>query len=432
MEDADGALGPVPGQGLDGVDGDAALLAGPGGGLGHAVLLAHDVGHELVKAVGVPGDILLVIGPLGEPEVGDGQLHGRVGVGQDGDPLVGVDGGAVVQVGTDEDGLDAQLAEPEAQPAGQVHAEAQGGDLRVTAPEQQAVAVLGHVGDEVGLGGHLAHRLTAPDVLGAPVPPLPGVHVAHLQGIAPHEGEQPVGAAVGGGHVLALAVHVRLAQHRLGAVGLLHAQQLVGADLGGLVPADADVLGLAPVLGVALPLGVPVHPLQGIAHPVSGVHPGLVAQAEVGGDHPVRGHEGAAPGLHGPGVAVLLHILLVVEVGPHPGDFPVVGIHVHQAAALRPHEAEADDVLNVRLEFVAQCDDLLCSRFAVGRPPARAPPRGLRRAALSCTPSIPDHRGQGKQPLPTDHYFWLLLDKRGERPTLSAVYSTTSFCSFQP
>ena len=419
VEDADGALGPVAGQSLDSIDGHAALLAGPLGGLGNAVLPAHHIVHELVKAVGVLGDILLVIGLFLQPEIGDGQLKRRVGVGQHGDPLVGVDRGGIVQVGADENGLDAQFTEPEAQPAGQMHAEAQRGDLGVAAPVQQAVAVLGHVGDQIGLRGHLAHRLAAPDMLGAPVPALPGVHVAHLQGIAAHQGQQTVGTAVAGRHILALAVHIGLAQHRLGAIGLLHAHQLVGADLGRFVPADADILALAAILGIALPLGVPVHPLQGIADAVLGVHPGLIAQAEVGGQHPVGRGEGAAPGLHGPGVAVLLHILLIIEVGADPGDLAVVGVHIHQTAALRSHQAEADDILNIRLELVAQIDYLLLKSFNLLNP---GPP--ARSSLLSaCSPAdTVDHCTQYTVPL----RFWETTSLA--RPLLLVVVLQPHLC----
>jgi hypothetical protein len=56
--------------------------------------------------------VLFVVRPLVQPHVGDGQVERGIGVGQDGDPLVGVDGGAVVQLGADVDGLDADLSEP--------------------------------------------------------------------------------------------------------------------------------------------------------------------------------------------------------------------------------------------------------------------------------------------------------------------------------
>ena len=118
--------GPFVGQGLD----DAGRHAGDGRrplrALGHAVLVAHDVRLELVHAVGVGLEVLLVVGALVEPPVGDGQIERGVGVGQDGDPLVGVHGVAVVAVGGDVDLLDAQLGPPVAEPADQLAAPAPG------------------------------------------------------------------------------------------------------------------------------------------------------------------------------------------------------------------------------------------------------------------------------------------------------------------
>ncbi len=54
--------------------GHAALLRRPRGSLGHPVLFAEDVVLELVEAVGMGGDVLLVVGPLGQPDMGDRQV----------------------------------------------------------------------------------------------------------------------------------------------------------------------------------------------------------------------------------------------------------------------------------------------------------------------------------------------------------------------
>lgn len=126
VEDGGGLFRPVPGQGLDGPGLDAALLAGPLGGLGHTVLLSQHIGGKLVKAVGVGGDVVLVIGALGQPDVGDGQLEGRVGVGQDGNPFIRMDGGGVIQIRADIYALDAQAGEPVAQPGGHMGHHPQG------------------------------------------------------------------------------------------------------------------------------------------------------------------------------------------------------------------------------------------------------------------------------------------------------------------
>ena len=112
-------------------------------------------------------------------------------------------------------------------------------------------ACLGDVGVEVGRRHHLAHRLAAPHMFGAPVLAFPAVQVAHLDGVAAQERQEPVGAAVAGAQVLGLAVHVGLGEHRFGPVRRADPLQLGGHQLGRLVPGDAHVLARAAVLGVA-------------------------------------------------------------------------------------------------------------------------------------------------------------------------------------
>ena len=95
-------LGPFAGQGLDGPFGHAALAGSPFGCLGDAVLFAQNIVLDLVEAHGVGLDVFLVVGAFGDPHVDDRQLQGGIGVGQDRDPLVGVDGAAVVQFRADD------------------------------------------------------------------------------------------------------------------------------------------------------------------------------------------------------------------------------------------------------------------------------------------------------------------------------------------
>ena len=364
VDEAGGLLGPVAGQRLDGEVGDAALLGGPGRRLGHTVLFAQDVVLELLEAVGVGGDVLLVVGAFGDPHVGDGELQRGVGVGKDGDPLVGMNRGAVVEVGADVDGLEADLGEPVAQVAREQALDGVRSGLRVAAPEQQQLAVLGDVGVEVGGRHHLPHRLAAPHVLGAPVLAFPAVQVAHLDGVAAQQREQAVGAAVAGAEVLGLAVHVGLGEHGLGPVGLLHAPQLGRHQLGGLVPGDAHVLARAPVLGVApagadgprRPSRVPVHALERIAHPVLGVDPLLVGLAD-GAQRGAQGRiERLSLRLHLPGVEVLLVVLRLVVEGPDPRDPAVLDVHEGGGTGIsRSDEARAPDDLLVRSDVHVSC-----------------------------------------------------------------------------
>ena len=111
-----GALArPLAGQGADDAGLDARLLGRPLGRLGHAVRLAQDVGLELVEADGAVGDVVLVVGVLGDPHVGDGHGQRRVRAHARRDPLgVVEDRVGVVVERVDEDGLDALLLEPHA------------------------------------------------------------------------------------------------------------------------------------------------------------------------------------------------------------------------------------------------------------------------------------------------------------------------------
>ena len=188
--------------------------------------------------------------------------------GQDRDPLVGVDGGRVVEVGVDVDLLDADLGPEVEQPAGELSAEAPGGGLGVAAPHDHHVAVLADVVHDVVVRGHHADEALAPHMLGAPIPAFPAVGVADLLGEAAQLVEEQRGAAVRRMDHLALAVAVALHQDGQRAVCVADALDLVGDELCGLVPGDAHVLALAAVLRVALALRVPVDPLQGVLDPV--------------------------------------------------------------------------------------------------------------------------------------------------------------------
>ena len=185
----------------------------------------------------------------------------------------------VVEVGADVDLLDAGLRPEVQQAAGQLSAEAPGGGLGVAAPDQHHVAVLGDVLHHVVGGGHHADEALAPHVLGAPVPAFPAVRVPDLLGEAAHLVEEQGGAAVGSVDHLALAVAVALHQDGQRSVFLVHALDLGGDEVGRLVPGDPHELALAPVLGVALAVGIPVHPLEGVLDPVGRVGPLLVGQA---------------------------------------------------------------------------------------------------------------------------------------------------------
>mgnify|MGYP007025180061 CR=1 FL=1 len=284
MGDGHGMLRPIAREGLDGVGGHAANALGPLRGLRHAVLAAQHVVPEVLEAHGMRVEVGLVVGALLDPRVGNGQLQRGVGVGQHGNPLVGVHGVGVVHVGRDVYLLDAELGEPVAQAARHVAAPAERRGLGVAAPEEHRVAVLRDILDDVVLLVLLAERVHAPDVLGAPVPAFPRIGVARLHGVAASLGaagsdgpltvtvhpevvrqldsgllecylvEQVALGTAGTVDGLDQMVPVRLHEDRVQAIRFLNAQHLGRDDIGRLVPADPFVLALAPVFaGCARP-----------------------------------------------------------------------------------------------------------------------------------------------------------------------------------
>lgn len=117
-------------------------------------------------------------------------------------------------------------------------------------------------------------------VLAAPVPALPAVGLARLQGVAAHEVHELGGAAVARVHDLRLTVAVALDEDGGVSVGIDAAGDLRRDDVGRLIPADALVLADAAVLGVALAVRVPVHALQRVGNAVLGIDAVLVGQLQ--------------------------------------------------------------------------------------------------------------------------------------------------------
>ena len=193
-------------------------------------------------------DVFFFPGAFLEPDVDDGQLQGGIGIGQHRYPFISMDGGAVVQFGADIDLLDAGLRPEVADAGGVLPGEAPGGRLRVAAPEEHHIAVLGDIFNEVGGRGHHALEALAPDVLGAPVPAFPAIRASYLLGKAAHHIEEAALVAVGGMDGLAFAVAVALDEDGERAVGLVHPFYFIGDDGRGFVPGNSVVFALAAVL----------------------------------------------------------------------------------------------------------------------------------------------------------------------------------------
>ena len=327
--------GPLSRQGLDGPGRHPGDRRRPLGSLGHPVFPADDIGLELLHPIRMRFQVVLVVCAAREPLVRDGQVESRVGVRQDGDPLVGVDRVGIVAVGRDVDLPDTQLTPPEAQPTRKLALPSPRGRLLVTSPEKQQLRVLRDVPDEVLLRHLLAHRLTAPDVFCPPPPAFPTVGLADLQGVAAEQAQQLAAAAVRTMDHLVLAVLIGLVKDGLRPVLLLHPQHLAGDDVERLVPGDTHVLAHSPVLDVAPTRTrraqgaavVEVHPLHREADARRGIDAFLVHDTERRDQALVARFEGLAPGVHHPGLDFLPGVLVVVAGRPDADDPAVLGVH---------------------------------------------------------------------------------------------------------
>ena len=184
VRDRDDLLRPVTGKSLDLERGNTTLLLSPFRGLRNTVLTTHGVVLEVVEADGVGIDVVLVIGAFFDPGIGDCQLERSIGVGKDRDPLVSMNCSCIVQVRTDIDGVDADLGPEAADAACGLATPAPRWGLDVAAPEENRIRVIGNIPDQVLLPRLLANGVHAPSVLGTPIPALPAVWLAPLEGEA--------------------------------------------------------------------------------------------------------------------------------------------------------------------------------------------------------------------------------------------------------
>ena len=330
------ALAPLTGERADLRRRDATLGLSPLTGLGHAVGLAEHVLGPLVEAVGVRGHVLLVVGALLEPRVGDGEGERVVGADLGREPLVADEPGGVVVERVDEDHLDAQVLHPEAARRGLVRGVDAGVGLRVGRPEDDHLGVLQRVLEQVVLLGVAQAPAEAPHVHAAPVPAFPAVRVMVGVGEAHHVHEAEVGA-VAVPHVAPHVVRARAGEDRRGTGLVLHAVDLADHDVGGLVPRDRLVAGDAAVLGIALAVGVEVHALQRRLDAPVGVDHGLEAGRVDRVRRLARRRERLAPGLDLP----RRRIDGVVEVhGGDADDLAVLHIDEDRAPGRRIRQAD--------------------------------------------------------------------------------------------
>ena len=342
-DDHGGALArPFLGQRLDGAGRNAGDRRRPLGRLRNAVLFTHDVGLVLLHADGVRLEVLLVVGAVLEPLIGDGQVERRVGVGQHRDPPVGVHCGGVVEVRGHVDLLDAQLGPPVAETARQLALPAPRRGFLIAAPEKEQLGVLGDVVEQVALHP-LADRLAAPEVLASPPPAFPAVGLTVLLREAAPQAEQLAAGAMAGLHDLVLSVLVALVENSRGTVLLLDAIHLADDDVKRLVPGDALKLADAAVLRVAVAVGVEVDTHHGVADPRRRIDALLVGDGVRRNQGFHAGLEGLAPHFHLPGVHILLRIVLPIVVHrADTDDLAILDVHHRRVGTVLRYTAEAD------------------------------------------------------------------------------------------
>ena len=319
-------FGPLPCQRLDRPGRYPTDLCRPFRRLGNPVFLAHYIFLEFFEAVRVGLHVLLVVGTLGDPCVGDGKLHGRVCIRPDRDPFVRVDGSPVVQIGADVDLFHTYLGPEIAEAARLLSRPAPGRCLGIAPPEEQHIGVFGDIFPQVRLYP-LPYRVLTPYVLRPPVPPFPAVRVSRLQRVAAHEIEQVRMGAMDPVNRLGFPVSVGLREDRGRPVFLLDAPQLVGHYLCGLVPRYPYEFALPPVLGITLAVRVKIDALERVEYPVWRIRPFLVGKAE-GRDQGLHGRlERFAACLDLPGLH-LFRLIFFVEVKRAHSHDPSV-LHVH-------------------------------------------------------------------------------------------------------
>ncbi len=160
------------------------------------------------------------------------------------------------------------------------------GAFGIAGPEDDHLGFLEAILDPAVARRHAdAHRI-AEVVHGAPVPALPAVRVGGDPGEADQVGETHQRA-----QVIADVAPLVVRRHREGdgtrPVDALLPVDLLGDDVQRLVPADAHVAGLAPVLGIALAVGIEIHPLHRMKDALVRIDQRLHRQG-------VRRHQGAA------------------------------------------------------------------------------------------------------------------------------------------
>ena len=123
-----------------------------------------------------------------------------------------------------------------------------------------------------------------------------------------------------------LTMAVALDEYGGKAVGFFHANNLVGDDGRGLIPADPLELAFTAVLGMAFSLGVPVDTLHRVKDSVARIDARLICICIRRNKSFEPAFELATASLDCPGLQVFLSVLLVVLQRANADDF--IALHV--------------------------------------------------------------------------------------------------------
>src|SRR5208337_3891818 len=168
-----------------------------------------------------------------------------------------------------------------------------------------------------------AHRI-AEMVHGTPVPALPAIRVGRDSGEADQIGEAHERAEVIP-HVSPLVVGRHGKGDGTGAVDALLPVDLLGNDIQRLVPANTHIARLAPVLGIALAVGIEIHPLHGVQDALVRIDQGFQRQRVWRNEAAARRAVFAAAGFDHPGRRIG-----VIELdGSDPYDAAVPDVNEH-------------------------------------------------------------------------------------------------------
>jgi hypothetical protein len=185
---------PLPGERGDGPRRNPADRFGPFGSPGGSAPLSKDVALPLLEAERARADVIVIVGVLGQPDIGDRLGQGRVRARPGGDPLVAVDTAREIIMGIDEDLLDPGLLEPDAPDRRFLPGIQAARRVGIRAPVDDELRMFQSVFEQVVLLGHAEPPEKPVGVRRAPVPPLPAVGVVIDQGEAQQMHEPEIDA----------------------------------------------------------------------------------------------------------------------------------------------------------------------------------------------------------------------------------------------